>query len=90
MWHLRINHLAFKKLKLLFPYRHTTQKGWIVFMTIVDDFTRATWLYLLKHKSDNVYLLKQFTHMVKTMLNLTINCIKTDKAHIRVMHPYFT
>lgn len=32
------------------PYVKATHNGCNMFFTIVDDFTRTTWLYLLKYK----------------------------------------
>ena len=34
------------------PFATCTLDGFRFFLTIVDDFTRCTWVYLLAHKSD--------------------------------------
>lgn len=34
------------------PYRHNTYTGCNGFLTIVDDYTRSTWVYLIKGKID--------------------------------------
>ncbi|XP_060170775.1 uncharacterized protein LOC132601727 [Lycium barbarum] len=36
------------------PYRQYTYNGYRYFLTIVDDYTRMTWVFLMKHKSDSV------------------------------------
>ena len=32
------------------PYKWSTGEGYRIFLTILDDFTRATWVFLLKSK----------------------------------------
>ena len=51
------------------PFATCTLDRFRFFLTIVDDFTRCTWVYLLKHKSDTQFLLPQFATMVKTQFD---------------------
>lgn len=46
--------------------RTPTHKGVSYFHTIVDDYSRALWVYLLKYKSDAVTCLMNFHNMVRT------------------------
>ncbi|KAL0325089.1 UNVERIFIED_CONTAM: Retrovirus-related Pol polyprotein from transposon RE1 [Sesamum radiatum] len=39
------------------------------FLTIVDDYSRTTWTYLLKHKSQAVPLLETYLQMVQTQFD---------------------
>ena len=50
------------------------------FKTIVDDFTRCTWVYLLKHKSETQVYLPQFAFMVFTQFNCKIKTIRSDNG----------
>lgn len=43
------------------PYSHKTHNNCSYFLTIVDDFTRCTWIFLMKHKSDSVIHLTHFS-----------------------------
>ncbi|KAG5526146.1 hypothetical protein RHGRI_032431 [Rhododendron griersonianum] len=45
------------------------------FFTIVDDFSRCTWIYLMCFKSDMKYHLKSFFSMVKTQYHCQIKHI---------------
>jgi hypothetical protein len=36
------------------------------YLVLVDDFTKFTWVYLLKHKSDTLTFFSQFRAMVET------------------------
>ena len=46
----------------------------------MDDFTRCTWVYLLKHKSNTQFLLPQFATMVKTQFDSWIKTIRSDNG----------
>ena len=39
--------------------------GSVYFMTFIDDFSRKTWLYLLKQKSEAFEVFKRFKSMVE-------------------------
>lgn len=43
------------------------------FLTIVDDYSRVVWVFLLKHKNDVTWYLIDFHKWVKTQFE---NCIK--------------
>ena len=49
-----------------------------IFLTIVDDFSRCTWVYLLKLKSDTQFVIPNFAKMVKTQFNGSIKTIRSD------------
>ncbi|KAL6312208.1 hypothetical protein AAG906_025550 [Vitis piasezkii] len=44
-------------------YRHPSLFGAHYFLTIVDDYTRFTWIFLMRHKDETQSLLKQFTSL---------------------------
>ncbi|KAL0430697.1 UNVERIFIED_CONTAM: Retrovirus-related Pol polyprotein from transposon RE2 [Sesamum radiatum] len=62
LWHLRLSHSSYQvnsifdlvHMDLWGPYKTTTVSGCCYFLTIVDHFSRNTWTYLLKHKSQAV------------------------------------
>lgn len=54
------------------PYSTPTLDGYKYFLTIVDDATRATWVYLMKSKSDVRSLILPFHTMVFTQFNVKI------------------
>ena len=57
-----------------------TIDGYKYFLTIVDDFSRCTWIYLLKSKSETQVLLPQFYVFVETQFNKRIKCIRIDNG----------
>uniref|UniRef100_A0A2N9IPP4 Integrase catalytic domain-containing protein n=1 Tax=Fagus sylvatica TaxID=28930 RepID=A0A2N9IPP4_FAGSY len=48
------------------------------YLVLVDEFTKFTWVYLLKHKSDTFSIFKQFTALVKTQFKHSIQTFRTD------------
>lgn len=50
------------------------------FLSIVDDYSRCTWIYLMKNKGQTLHFLKLFISMVKTQFGKTINRIRSDNG----------
>lgn len=50
-------------------YRTPTHSGACYFLTIIDDYSRALWVYLLKHKGEAEIYLMSFHNMVKTQFD---------------------
>ena len=48
------------------------------YLVLVDDFTKFTWVYLLKHKSDTLTFFSQFRAMVETQFSLPIKALRSD------------
>lgn len=57
-----------------------TQHGVHWFITLVDDCTRMTELYLMKHKSDVGEIVKRFYHMVHTQYSLPVKVLRCDNG----------
>ena len=53
--------------------------GWLqVFLIVVDDATRVTWLFFMKSKSEVRQLFYSFYTMVHTQFGLKIKAIRTE------------
>jgi hypothetical protein len=68
---------------------HTSINGSIFFLTLVDDYTRFTWVHLMKHKSQRRSLVQSFLTFVQTQFNLTIKCIRIDNGPEFKMGDFF-
>jgi len=65
---------------ILGPYKIPTYKNHRFFLTLVDDFSRATWTYLLQHKSQAFTVLRQFYSYVYTQFDKKLKMIRSDNA----------
>ena len=62
------------------PYRHNFLSGVRFMVTIVDDFTSATWTYLISHKSQALTILTNFIKMVSIHFNKNVQTIRSDNG----------
>lgn len=62
------------------PYKHTTYNGHSYFLTIVDDYSRATWTHLMSHKSNAFPILKSFISYIETQFSAHVKIIRSDNG----------
>lgn len=62
------------------PLQHSSYAGHKYFLTLVDDHTRFTWVYLLKQKSDVCTIIPRFLALVATQFNCKIKVFRSDNA----------
>ena len=62
------------------PYHIKTHAGHRFFLTIVDDFTRATWTHLMVTKDEVMGLITYFVQMAKTQFNATVKVLRSDNT----------
>lgn len=61
-------------------YRHPSLSGAFYFLTIVDDFTRFTWIFLMRHKDEAQPLLKCFFHYTLIQFESRIKTFRSDNG----------
>ncbi|KAL0404529.1 UNVERIFIED_CONTAM: hypothetical protein Sradi_2093700 [Sesamum radiatum] len=62
------------------PYHKPTLSNCHYFLTVVDDYNRATWTYLMRHKSQTPTLLKTFLKYAQNQFNSYVKNIRTDNG----------
>ena len=62
------------------PYRTASSCGAHYFLTIVDDFSRGVWTYLLIAKNEVRRVLRNFLSMVSRQFHKLIKIIRTDNG----------
>jgi len=62
------------------PYHVQTYNGFKYFLTIVDDYSRATWTHLLTTKSNAMTIIKAFIEMANTQFNTKVQTIRSDNV----------
>ena len=76
------------------PYTVPTYTKCNFFLTIVDDYSRHTWVHFLKYKSDDVSIMKNFVAYSSTQFQLKIKTVRCDNAKEltegEILQYYFT
>lgn len=62
------------------PFKRESVEGYKYFLTIVNDHTRVTWIYMLRNKSDVSKCFPVFLKYVSTQYNAILKRIRTDNA----------
>ena len=62
------------------PFHLLDFSGHKFFLTLVDDYTRYTRLFLLKHKFDVTHVVPRFFKLVSTQFNMQIKAFRSDNA----------
>ena len=52
----------------------------IIFLTVVDDFSRCTWVFVMKYKSETQNVLKSLFSLVSTQYDTRIRKLQIDGA----------
>lgn len=62
------------------PYKHVTHHSCTMFLTIVDDFSKCTWTYLLNSKAQVFSILKAFLVYISTQFNAVVRSLELIMA----------
>nr|KYP64657.1 Retrovirus-related Pol polyprotein from transposon TNT 1-94 [Cajanus cajan] len=62
------------------PSRVKTPGGGSYFLTIVDDFTRRMWLYVLKDKTETYKKFKDWNTLIQNQLETKLKILRTDNG----------
>ena len=62
------------------PYSTPSLNGSRYFFTLVDDYNRCTWVFLMKYKSEASSLIQSFYNLILTQFNLPIKVIRSDNG----------
>ena len=62
------------------PLATPSLHGHKYFLTMVDDFTRHTWLFLMKLKSETRNLIENFIIFVRNQFNVIVKTIRSDNG----------
>ena len=75
-------HLILFHVDIWGPYSIPTHEGFKYFLSIVDDATRCTWIYLLKTKSEVRGYLISFYKLIQTQFGTNIKSIRSDNGRV--------
>lgn len=77
---LAVNAFDLVHIDIWGPFANETIEGFRYFLTIVDDSTRVTWIYLLKNKSSVQTIFPSFLKLIETQYSATVKAIRSDNA----------
>jgi transposase InsO family protein len=64
--------------------------GSVFFLTIVDDYSRFTWVHLMQHKSQVSPIIKSFFQFVQTQFKTKVKCLRSNNDAEFKMKDYFS
>ncbi|KAJ7959762.1 Retrovirus-related Pol polyprotein from transposon TNT 1-94 [Quillaja saponaria] len=62
------------------PSRVSSSLGFQYFVTFIDDYSRCTWLFLMKNRSELFSIFQQFCAEIKTQFGVSIRILRSDNA----------
>ena len=62
------------------PYSTPSLNGSRYFLTLVDDYSRCTWVFLMKYKSEASSLIQSLYNLILTQFKLPIKVIRSDNG----------
>ncbi|WVZ16441.1 hypothetical protein V8G54_009423 [Vigna mungo] len=62
------------------PTRTLTHGGGAYFLSIIDDFSRRVWIYVLKNKSETFQKFKEWHTQIENQLGCRLKCLRTDNG----------
>ena len=62
------------------PYRQATHNNYSYFLTVVDDFSKATWVFLFTYKSQVPALIKNFIFYVHNQFKTSVQTVRSDNG----------
>ncbi|XP_021746631.1 uncharacterized protein LOC110712474 [Chenopodium quinoa] len=72
------------------PYRHVSSCGARYFFTIVDDYSRVVWIYLMNDKTEVFRMFFMFVAMVERQFSQTIKIVQSDNGtEFNCLRDYF-
>ena len=62
------------------PSQVSSHGGARYFMTLIDDFTRKVWVYILKHKSEALLKFKEWMTLIENQTERKVKRLRTDNG----------
>ncbi|GKA36129.1 retrovirus-related pol polyprotein from transposon TNT 1-94 [Tanacetum coccineum] len=62
------------------PYKVVSREGFRYFLTIVDDYSRSVWVYMLKTKDEVFQMFVSFYKLVLTQFDKKVKIVRSDNG----------
>ncbi|GKB50819.1 putative RNA-directed DNA polymerase [Tanacetum coccineum] len=70
------------------PYKVVSKDGFRYFLTIVDDYTRAVWIYLIKTKDEVYYHFVSYINMILNHFKCNIKTVRLPSSVLNGKSPF--
>ena len=65
-----------------------SKSGFRYFVTFIDDYSRVTWLYLMRNRSELLSIFSAFCAEIKTQFNVSVRILRSDNAKEYFSKPF--
>ncbi|GKC70666.1 ribonuclease H-like domain-containing protein, partial [Tanacetum coccineum] len=65
-------------------YKVGSKEGYRFFLTVVDDFSRVVWVFLLKGKDEVLFIIEVFCKILKNQFNKIVKVFRSDNSGSKV------
>ncbi|XP_059625117.1 RNA polymerase sigma factor sigA isoform X1 [Cornus florida] len=72
------------------PIKHSSINKFHYFVTFVDDYSRLTWLFMMKDRSELLLIFQKFRKEIKTQFGCPIRILRSDNAKEYSSTPFDT
>ena len=62
------------------PSKHPTLSGGRYFLTLIDDYSRKVWVFILKTKDESFERFKEWKAMVELQIGRNVKKLRTDNG----------
>ncbi|GJT25010.1 ribonuclease H-like domain-containing protein [Tanacetum coccineum] len=62
------------------PYKVTRKEGYKSFLTIIDDYSRAVWVYMLKSKDEVFVSIEHFVNLLLNQFDVKVKVLRSDNG----------
>ena len=70
------------------PCRTASTLGFQYFVTFIDDYSRCTWLFLMKNRAELFSIFQKFYAEIQTQFNISIRVLPSDNAREYFSAPF--
>ncbi|KAJ9683393.1 hypothetical protein PVL29_019116 [Vitis rotundifolia] len=70
------------------PCRTASTLGFQYFVTFIDDYSRCTWLFLMKNRAELFSIFQKFYAEIQTQFNISIRVLRSDNAREYFSAPF--
>ncbi|KAJ9672937.1 hypothetical protein PVL29_026268 [Vitis rotundifolia] len=70
------------------PCRTASTLGFQYFVTFIDDYSRCTWLFLMKNRAELISIFQKFYAEIQTQFNISIRVLRSNNAREYFSAPF--